>query len=68
MQIGTCVCPAGAVSLKKDNETGKTGGRKFFMRNCSLCARPLMSEARADVIVKATGKDRSFFDKCAAYR
>jgi hypothetical protein len=38
------------------------------MVTCSVCKTPYIPEAQVDWIVKNTGKDRSFFDKCPDHR
>jgi len=38
------------------------------MIKCSVCGIPHIPEVQADWIVKTTGKDRSFFDKCPDHR
>jgi hypothetical protein len=38
------------------------------MLTCSVCGKPYIPEAQVDWIVKTTGKDRSFFDKCPDHR
>jgi len=67
---GACayVCPTGAISLKEIKDTREIWGRKFKMIRCAVCGRPHIPEAQAEWIVKTTGKDRSFFDKCADHR
>jgi NADH dehydrogenase/NADH:ubiquinone oxidoreductase subunit G len=67
---GACayVCPTGAISFKEEGNTRKIWGKRFTMITCSVCGRPHIPEAQADWIVKTTGKERAFFDKCADHR
>ena len=67
---GACayVCPTGSISLKDVGDTRKIWGKEFKMIKCSVCGIPHIPEVQADWIVKTTGKDRSFFDKCPNHR
>ncbi len=67
---GACayVCPTGAISLVDEDGTRTIWDKKFSMIKCSVCGIPHIPEIQADWIVKTTGKDRSFFDKCPNHR
>lgn len=63
---GACAyaCPTSAIFIKDDAETREIWDRQFKMHPCSVCGKPYIPEAQIDWIVKTTGKDRVFFDKC----
>lgn len=67
---GACAyaCPTGAITLKEKDGVRRIWGRDFPMVRCSVCGIPYIPEAQVDWIVKRTGKDRSFFDKCPDHR
>jgi NADH dehydrogenase/NADH:ubiquinone oxidoreductase subunit G len=67
---GACAyaCPTDAISMKDAGDTRKIWGKEFAMIKCSVCGTPHIPEIQADWIVKTTGKDRSFFDKCPNHR
>jgi len=67
---GACayVCPTEAISMTDNDDTRKIWGREFKMLKCSVCGKPYIPEAQVDWIVKTTGKDRAFFDKCPDHR
>lgn len=67
---GACVyaCPTQAISMKDEGDIRKIWGREFTMLKCSVCGKPYIPEAQVDWIVKTTGKDRAFFDKCPDHR
>jgi bidirectional [NiFe] hydrogenase diaphorase subunit len=67
---GACVyaCPTQAISMKDEDGIRKIWGREFKMLTCSVCGKPYIPEAQVDWIVRTTGKERSFFDKCPDHR
>lgn len=67
---GACVyvCPTGAITMKEKDDVRRIWGKDFKMIKCSVCSTPYIPEAQVDWIVKTTGKDRSFFDKCPDHR
>ena len=67
---GACayICPTGAISLKDSGDKRKIWGKEFDMIKCSVCGEPYIPAAQVDWIVKTTGKDRTFFDKCPDHR
>lgn len=67
---GACVyaCPTGAISLKEKDGVRRIWQQDFKMIKCSVCDRPYIPEKQAEWIVKTTGKDRAFFDKCPDHR
>ncbi|MGC9324458.1 MAG: 2Fe-2S iron-sulfur cluster-binding protein [Desulfomonilia bacterium] len=67
---GACAyaCPTGAISMKDTDGVRKIWGKEFTMICCSVCGKPYIPEAQVDWIVKTTGKDRSFFDRCPDHR
>jgi NADH dehydrogenase/NADH:ubiquinone oxidoreductase subunit G len=67
---GACayVCPTNAISLKDVKGLRKIWGRTFKMVSCSVCGKPYIPKAQVDWIVRTTGKDRAFFDKCPDHR
>jgi bidirectional [NiFe] hydrogenase diaphorase subunit len=67
---GACAyaCPTGAITLKETGDIRRIWGRDFKMIACSVCSTPYIPEAQVDWIVKNTGKERSFFDKCPDHR
>lgn len=67
---GACayVCPTGAITLTETGDVRRIWQRDFKMVTCSVCNTPYIPEAQVDWIVKNTGKDRSFFDKCPDHR
>lgn len=67
---GACAyaCPTGAISMTDNGDIRKIWGREFTMVKCSVCGKPYIPQAQVDWIVKTTGKDRSFFDKCPDHR
>lgn len=67
---GACVyvCPTGAITMKEKGDVRRIWGRDFKMVTCSTCAKPYIPEAQVDWIVKSTGKDRAFFEKCPDHR
>jgi bidirectional [NiFe] hydrogenase diaphorase subunit len=67
---GACVyaCPTQAISMTDEDCIRKIWGREFKMLTCSVCGNPYIPEAQVDWIVKTTGKERSFFDKCPDHR
>jgi len=67
---GACAyaCPTGAITLKEKDGVRRIWGRDFPMVRCSVCGTAYIPEAQVDWIVKRTGKDRSFFDKCPDHR
>ncbi|MEW6555568.1 MAG: 2Fe-2S iron-sulfur cluster-binding protein [Actinomycetota bacterium] len=67
---GACAyaCPTGAITLKERDGVRRIWGRDFNLVKCSVCGTPYIPEAQVDWIVKTTGKDRSFFDKCPDHR
>jgi NADH dehydrogenase/NADH:ubiquinone oxidoreductase subunit G len=67
---GACAyaCPTGAVSMKDEGDIRKIWGKRFTMIKCSVCGKPYIPEAQVDWIVKTTGKERAFFDKCTDHR
>ena len=67
---GACAyaCPTGAIALREKDGVRRIWGRDFKMVACSVCGTPDIPEALVDWIVKRTGKDRSFFDKCPDHR
>lgn len=67
---GACVyaCPTGAISLKEKDGVRRIWQQDFNMIRCSVCDRPYIPEKQVEWIVKTTGKERSFFDKCPDHR
>lgn len=67
---GACAyaCPTGSITLKEKDGVRRIWGRDFNMVACSVCGTPYIPEAQVDWIVRTTGKDRSFFDKCPDHR
>ena len=67
---GACAyaCPTHAISMKDAGGFRKIWGRKFKMVACSVCGKPYIPQAQVDWIVKTTGKDKAFFDKCPDHR
>jgi NADH dehydrogenase/NADH:ubiquinone oxidoreductase subunit G len=67
---GACsyACPTGAIPLTDADATRKIWGKEFAMVRCSVCGAPHIPQAQVDWIVKTTGKERSFFDKCPNHR
>ncbi|MBN1532145.1 MAG: (2Fe-2S)-binding protein [Spirochaetes bacterium] len=67
---GACayICPTGAIAMVDRDDTRTIWGRSFAMVKCSVCGAPYIPEAQVEWIVKTTGKDRSFFDKCPNHR
>jgi len=67
---GACAyaCPTDAISLKDTGDRRKIWGKEFVLLKCSVCGTPFIPEAQAEWIVKTTGKERSFFDKCPNHR
>lgn len=67
---GACAyaCPTEAISMIDEGEVRKIWDREFKMLTCSVCGKPYIPEAQVEWIVKTTGKDRSFFDKCPDHR
>lgn len=67
---GACVyaCPTGAITMKEKDDVRRIWGKDFKMIKCSVCSTPYIPEAQVDWIVKTTGKDRTFFDKCPDHR
>ena len=67
---GACAyaCPTEAISMVDDGDIRRIWDREFPMVKCSVCGKPYIPEAQVDWIVKTTGKDRSFFDKCPDHR
>jgi NADH dehydrogenase/NADH:ubiquinone oxidoreductase subunit G len=67
---GACAyaCPTGAISMKDVGDTRKIWGKQFAMIKCTVCGKPYIPDAQVDWIVKTTGKDRTFFDKCPDHR
>ncbi|MEA2102885.1 MAG: 2Fe-2S iron-sulfur cluster-binding protein [Thermodesulfobacteriota bacterium] len=67
---GACAyaCPTDAIEMVDEGDTRKIWGREFKMHTCSVCGNPYIPEAQIDWIVKTTGKERAFFDKCPDHR
>ncbi len=67
---GACAyaCPTGAITIKEKDGVRRIWGRDFEMVTCGICGTPYIPKAQVDWIVKTTGKDRSFFDKCPDHR
>jgi NADH dehydrogenase/NADH:ubiquinone oxidoreductase subunit G len=67
---GACVyaCPTGAITMKEKDDVRRIWSKDFKMIKCSVCSTPYIPEAQVDWIVKTTGKDRAFFDKCPDHR
>jgi len=67
---GACVyaCPTGAITMKEKGDIRRIWGKDFKMICCSVCSTPYIPEAQVEWIVKTTGKDRTFFDKCPDHR
>ena len=67
---GACVyaCPTGAIPLTDTGSVRTIWGRDFPLLTCSVCGKPYIPEAQVDWIVRTTGKERSFFDKCPDHR
>jgi len=67
---GACAyaCPTNAVSMKDIKDVRKIWGKKFKMVSCAVCGKPYIPEAQVNWIVKTTGKDKAFFDKCPDHR
>jgi bidirectional [NiFe] hydrogenase diaphorase subunit len=67
---GACVyaCPTGAITITEKDGVRRIWGRDFNMVTCSVCGTPYIPEAQVDWIVRTTGKDRSFFDRCPDHR
>lgn len=67
---GACVyaCPTGAISMKDEGGTRTVWGKQFTMIRCSVCGNPYIPDAQVDWIVKTTGKDKAFFEKCPDHR
>ncbi len=67
---GACAyaCPTGAITMEEKDGVRRIWGKDFNMVKCSACGSPYIPEAQVDWIVKTTGKDRSFFDKCPDHR
>jgi len=67
---GACAyaCPTHAISMTDEGSVRKIWGREFKIIECSVCGKPYIPQAQVDWIVKTTGKDRSFFDKCPDHR
>lgn len=67
---GACVyvCPTGAISMKDEGDTRTVWGKQFTMIRCSVCGNPYIPDAQVDWIVKTTGKDKAFFEKCPDHR
>jgi len=67
---GACVyaCPTGAITMKEKGDVRRIWSKDFKMICCSVCSTPYIPEAQVDWIVKTTGKDRTFFDKCPDHR
>ncbi len=67
---GACAyaCPTQAIAMTDEGALRKIWGREFSMVSCSVCGKPYIPEAQVDWIVKTTGKERSFFDKCPDHR
>jgi bidirectional [NiFe] hydrogenase diaphorase subunit len=67
---GACAyaCPTGAITITEKDDVRRIWGRDFQMVTCSVCGTPFIPEAQVDWIVRTTGKDRSFFDKCPDHR
>jgi bidirectional [NiFe] hydrogenase diaphorase subunit len=61
-------CPTGAITMKDEGDIRKIWGKRFAMVKCSVCGKPYIPDAQVDWIVKTTGKDRAFFDKCPDHR
>ncbi len=63
---GACVyvCPTNAITMKDSTGIRKIWGREFTMHACSACGNHFIPDAQIDFIVKTTGKERTFFDKC----
>ncbi len=63
---GACVyvCPTDAISMKDARGIRNIWGREFTMHSCSVCGKNFIPDAQIDWIVKTTGKERTFFDKC----
>jgi hypothetical protein len=54
--------------MTEDDGVRRIWDRDFEMVTCSACGTPYIPEAQVDWIVRTTGKDRSFFDKCPDHR
>jgi bidirectional [NiFe] hydrogenase diaphorase subunit len=67
---GACAyaCPTGAITITERDGVRRIWGRDFNMVTCSVCGTPYIPEAQVDWIVRTTGKERSFFDKCPDHR
>jgi NADH dehydrogenase/NADH:ubiquinone oxidoreductase subunit G len=67
---GACAyaCPTGAIQLKEKDGIRRIWHKDFEMVRCSVCGVPYIPKAQVDWIVKRTGKDRSFFDRCPDHR
>jgi bidirectional [NiFe] hydrogenase diaphorase subunit len=67
---GACAyaCPTKAISMRDKDDTRRIWGKQFTMIKCSVCGNPYIPDAQVDWIVKTTGKDRAFFDKCPDHR
>jgi len=67
---GACAyaCPTNSISMREKKDTRRIWGKVFKMVTCSVCGKPYIPDAQVDWIVKTTGKDRAFFDKCPDHR
>jgi NADH dehydrogenase/NADH:ubiquinone oxidoreductase subunit G len=67
---GACAyaCPTNSISMREKEDTRRIWGKVFKMVTCSVCGKPYIPDAQVDWIVKTTGKDRAFFDKCPDHR
>jgi bidirectional [NiFe] hydrogenase diaphorase subunit len=67
---GACayVCPTHAISMKDVKGARRIWGKTFKMVACSVCGKPYIPEAQVNWIIRTTGKERSFFDKCPDHR
>ncbi len=63
---GACAyaCPTDAIKMVDSGDTRKIWNTEFKLVKCKECGRAFMTDAQIDFIVKKTGKDRAFFDKC----
>ncbi len=67
---GACAyaCPTGAIEMKDTPETRTIWGKTFPMITCSVCGTPFIPKDQAEWIIRTTGKDRAFFEKCPTHR
>ncbi|HNR89352.1 MAG TPA: 2Fe-2S iron-sulfur cluster-binding protein [Spirochaetota bacterium] len=67
---GACAyaCPTGAIEMNDTPDARTIWGKTFVMQKCSVCSTPFIPKEQAEWIIKTTGKDRAFFEKCPTHR